>query len=75
MHKEIGSIMVTYKLYVMLSRHSIQLSQMTKKYLDLRESMKMDIDMASLSLKSETELLTLRQMIEETLRNKKLECQ
>lgn len=70
MYKRIDSIAIDYKLYVMLSRHSTQLSEITRKYLDLRESIKLDLDMASLSLKSETELSTLKQMVEETLKNK-----
>ena len=70
MFKGIESILIDYKLYVMLSRHSTQLSEITRKYLDLRESIKLDLDIASLSLKSETELSTLKQMVEETLKNK-----
>ena len=68
------TICITYKLYKSLSRHSDKLSEITRKYLDLRESIKIDIDLASLSLKSETELLTLKQMVEETLKNKELQC-
>lgn len=75
MYKGIGSIMIGYKLYAILSRHSTQLSKMTKKYLALRESIKLDLDMASLSLKSKTELSTLKQMVEETLKNKESKCQ
>lgn len=68
-----NKVCVTYKLYKLLSRHSTQLSKITKKYLDLRESIKLDLDIASLSLKSETELLTLKQIVEEVLKNKELE--
>ena len=75
MHTGITSVNVDYKLFAMVCRHSVQLSQVTKKYLDLRESIKLDLDMASLSLKSETELSTLIQMVEETLKNKGLKCQ
>lgn len=68
------TICITYKLYKLLSRHSDKLSEITRKYLHLRELIKIDIDLASLSLKSETELLTLKQMVEETLKNKELQC-
>ena len=40
MYKGISSVVIEYKLYAMLSRHSTQLSKMTKKYLALREENK-----------------------------------
>ena len=40
MYKRISSIKIEYRLYAMLSRHSTQLSEMTKKYLALMKENK-----------------------------------
>lgn len=40
MSEKIGDIIMSYNFYKMLSRHSTQLSEMTKKYLALREENK-----------------------------------
>ena len=40
MNNGICSIMIDYKFYAILSRHSTQLSKMTRKYLALREENK-----------------------------------
>lgn len=40
MYTGISSVIVDYKLFAMVCRHSVQLSKITKKYLALREENK-----------------------------------